>query len=83
MKAGKNGITSNTPKNILFGAGTIHKGLIVLRCMGTHTVYALPGPVVVGDNACGVDVCATDFPQTCTLVPGEGQELMGNGQNTF
>lgn len=27
MKAGKNGITKNTPKNILFGAGTIHKGL--------------------------------------------------------
>lgn len=27
MKAGKNGITSKTPKNILFGAGTIHKGL--------------------------------------------------------
>ena len=27
MKAGKNGVTTNTPKNILFGAGTIHKGL--------------------------------------------------------
>lgn len=27
MKAGKNGITSKTAKNILFGAGTIHKGL--------------------------------------------------------
>ena len=27
MKAGKNGITSKTVKNILFGAGTIHKGL--------------------------------------------------------
>lgn len=27
MKAGKNGVTSKTPKNILFGAGTIHKGL--------------------------------------------------------
>lgn len=27
MKEGKNGVTSNTPKNILFGAGTIHKGL--------------------------------------------------------
>ena len=27
MKAGKNGITAKTPKNILFGAGTIHKGL--------------------------------------------------------
>lgn len=27
MKAGRNGITANTPKNILFGAGTIHKGL--------------------------------------------------------
>lgn len=25
--AGRNGITENTPKNILFGAGTIHKGL--------------------------------------------------------
>ena len=26
-KEGKTGVTSNTPKNILFGAGTIHKGL--------------------------------------------------------
>lgn len=26
-KAGKTGVTTNTPKNILFGAGTIHKGL--------------------------------------------------------
>jgi hypothetical protein len=26
-KEGKNGVTTNTPKNILFGAGTIHKGL--------------------------------------------------------
>lgn len=27
MKTGLNGVTENTPKNILFGAGTIHKGL--------------------------------------------------------
>ena len=27
MKAGKNGVTAKTPKNILFGAGTIHRGL--------------------------------------------------------
>ena len=27
MKAGNNGVTSNTVKNIKFGAGTIHKGL--------------------------------------------------------
>lgn len=27
MKAGKTGVTANTPKRILFGAGTIHKGL--------------------------------------------------------
>ena len=27
MIAGKNGVTENTVKNILFGAGTIHKGL--------------------------------------------------------
>ncbi len=26
-KEGKTGVTENTPKNILFGAGTIHKGL--------------------------------------------------------
>lgn len=26
---GKHGVTANTPKNILFGAGTIHKGLSV------------------------------------------------------
>lgn len=26
-KAGKTGVNKNTPKNILFGAGTIHKGL--------------------------------------------------------
>ena len=27
MREGKTGVTANTPKNILFGAGTIHKGL--------------------------------------------------------
>lgn len=27
MKEGKTGVTANTPKSILFGAGTIHKGL--------------------------------------------------------
>lgn len=27
MKAGKTGVTTNTPNNILFGAGTIHKNL--------------------------------------------------------
>ena len=27
MKAGKTGVTTGTPKNILFGAGTIHKNL--------------------------------------------------------
>lgn len=27
MKAGKTGVTANTPKNILFGACTVHKGL--------------------------------------------------------
>lgn len=27
MSAGKSGVSANTPKNILFGAGTIHKGL--------------------------------------------------------
>lgn len=27
MQEGRNGVTSNTPKNVLFGAGTIHKGL--------------------------------------------------------
>jgi hypothetical protein len=27
MKVGKTGVTSDTPKNIMFGAGTIHKGL--------------------------------------------------------
>lgn len=27
MKEGMNGVTANTPKNILFGAGTVHKGL--------------------------------------------------------
>lgn len=26
-KQGKNGVTADTPKNIMFGAGTIHKGL--------------------------------------------------------
>ena len=26
-KAGKTGVTTGTPKNILFGAGTIHKNL--------------------------------------------------------
>lgn len=27
MKTGKTGVSNDTPKNIMFGAGTIHKGL--------------------------------------------------------
>ena len=27
MKVGKTGVSTNTPKSIVFGAGTIHKGL--------------------------------------------------------
>lgn len=40
--AGKHGVTSDTPKNILFGAGTIHKGLTF-----TTPSYALTSDVAV------------------------------------
>lgn len=40
-KAGKTGVTTNTPKNILFGAGTIHKNL----------VYTAPAYVLTSDSA--------------------------------
>ena len=37
MEAGRNGITENTVKNILFGAGTIHKGLKFTAGSGSDT----------------------------------------------
>lgn len=37
MKAGNNGITSDTVKNIQFGAGTIHKGLKFAAASGGST----------------------------------------------
>ena len=40
-KAGKTGVTTNTPKNILFGAGTIHKNL----------TYTAPEYVLTSDSA--------------------------------
>lgn len=40
-KAGKTGVTTNTPKNILFGAGTIHKNL----------TYTAPAYVLTSDSA--------------------------------
>ncbi len=39
-KFGKTGVTSDTPKKILFGAGTIHKNVTLLQ-MDTLTFEAL------------------------------------------
>lgn len=36
MKAGKTGVTTNTPKNIMFGAGTIHKNLVYTAGQGDN-----------------------------------------------
>lgn len=40
-KAGKTGVTTNTPKNIMFGAGTIHKNL-----QFTNDVWNFDGSII-------------------------------------
>lgn len=43
MKEGQNGVTGNTPKNILFGAGTIHKNLKYTEGTGWNFVETVMG----------------------------------------
>ena len=43
MEAGKNGITADTPKNILFGAGTVHKNLKYTEGSGWNFAESIMG----------------------------------------
>lgn len=43
MKEGLSGVTTNTPKNIMFGAGTIHKGLKYAEGSGWNFAESLMG----------------------------------------
>ena len=49
-KAGKTGVTKNTPKNILFGAGTIHKGLKYTEGTGWNFEASLVGATSGGSK---------------------------------
>ena len=41
--AAKHGVTENTPKNVLFGAGTYHKGMSFDEASGTLTMGSIIG----------------------------------------
>lgn len=43
MEAGKNGVTADTPKNILFGAGTVHKNLKYTEGSGWNFAESVMG----------------------------------------
>lgn len=49
-KAGKNGVTANTPKNIPFGAGTIHKNLKYTEGTGWNFEESLYGATSGGSK---------------------------------
>ena len=50
MKEGKHGVTSKTPENILFGAGTIHKGLKYVTGTGWNYKESLVGATSGGSK---------------------------------
>lgn len=49
-KAGKTGASANTPKNILFGAGTIHKGLKYVEGTGWNLEETIIGATSGGSK---------------------------------
>lgn len=49
-KAGKTGVTSNTPKNILLGAGTIHKNLKYVEGTGWNFAETIMGATKDGST---------------------------------
>lgn len=50
MKEGKNGVTSKTPENILFGAGTIHRGLKYTKDGGWNFAESVIGATSGGSK---------------------------------
>lgn len=50
MRAGNNGVTSDTAKNIAFGAGTIHKGLKYMESTGWNFVESCVGATKGGSS---------------------------------
>lgn len=50
MREGKNGVTANTPENILFGAGTIHKNLKYTTGSGWNFAETLVGATSGGSK---------------------------------
>ena len=50
MKVGQNGATSTTPEKILFGAGTIHKGLKYAEGSGWNFEETLVGATSGGSK---------------------------------
>ena len=49
-KAGKTGVTANTPKNILFGAGTIHKNVVYTNGTGWNFEDSIIGATQGGSK---------------------------------
>ena len=49
-KAGKTGVTANTPKNILFGAGTIHKNVVYTQNTGWNFEDSIVGATQGGSK---------------------------------
>ena len=50
MRAGNNGVTSDTAKNIAFGAGTIHKGLKYTESTGWNFIESCVGATKGGSS---------------------------------
>lgn len=69
MNAGVNGVTANTPKNILFGAGTIHKNL---KYSGTWNFDASVVGATNGGSKLSIVPELVDIPVDGATVPVKG-----------
>ena len=71
MIAGKNGVTAKTPGNILFGAGTIHRGLKYTVGTGWNYLESLAG-ATSGGSKLSIVPETVDVPVDGVNVPTKG-----------
>ena len=78
MGAGNHSVTENTPKNVLFGAGTYHRGMSFDKTSGQLTIGETLGATKGGG---GLEIKGDIVPLELdgALVAFEGQDIMCGG----
>lgn len=80
--AGRHGVTADTPKNVLFGAGTYHKGMSFDTSSGTLTAGTIIG-ATNGGGSIEIKGEITSLEIDGAYVKFKGQEVMTGGTATI